>query len=488
MLVSGIFLVSDACAKEHSGVGDEVHINGPQITLRSAPEVTDESLRLQFEIVNTSLDDIWICESMDAGYVNFEAIISSDGEALIVRRRLDVFWEIMTTPPEGCYARLGGGESRKEVLSLSLPVCARRILTSGSDFGRSRDATRLILEVGYHKEDLSREVRTRAFVNMRNESVNRGEEALIPYHQFIENENVLRLTENMLRLVVEDLHIPYVEDLQSVGAPDGISSTRLDVQFKPSALAFLFPYVNDQTLLNAGEQERLGSLTHATISDSAALRALAEDLRKALDGAFFCEDATASLTFYRDGNRVQTFVMDEDASLISETGQVFRYDEGLRSIRGALAGVRSLDLRIGCAHNLEDLWCRLHPIAAPDGLVSTPAEDDATTYPVADRWCDAVIRPYQKWDRWGTGQSVKPFRCPAVSEGKCHYAMNPNCGLDSASDMVLLFETKAGWNQHGGLELFTFDNHDPKGGCVLLNDGTVKFIRSEEELHALRWK
>ena len=51
------------------------------------------------------------------------------------------------------------------------------------------------------------------------------------------------------------------------------------------------------------------------------------------------------------------------------------------------------------------------------------------------------------------------------------------------------FETKAGWNQHGGSEeLFTFDNHDPKGGCVLLNDGTVKFIRTAEELRLLRWK
>jgi hypothetical protein len=36
--------------------------------------------------------------------------------------------------------------------------------------------------------------------------------------------------------------------------------------------------------------------------------------------------------------------------------------------------------------------------------------------------------------------------------------------------------------------LFTFDHHDPKGGCVLLHDGTVKFIRTEEELHALRWE
>ena len=49
-------------------------------------------------------------------------------------------------------------------------------------------------------------------------------------------------------------------------------------------------------------------------------------------------------------------------------------------------------------------------------------------------------------------------------------------------------ELKAGWNQHGGPELFTFDNHDPRGGCVLLNDGTVKFIRTEEELKQLRWK
>jgi hypothetical protein len=36
--------------------------------------------------------------------------------------------------------------------------------------------------------------------------------------------------------------------------------------------------------------------------------------------------------------------------------------------------------------------------------------------------------------------------------------------------------------------LFTFDNHEPRGGCVLLNNGTVKFIRTKEELEKLRWK
>ena len=81
--------------------------------------------------------------------------------------------------------------------------------------------------------------------------------------------------------------------------------------------------------------------------------------------------------------------------------------------------------------------------------------------------------------------------CPTSSKShlvNSYYALNPNCKPDSPDDMVLLFETKAGWNQHGGPELFTFDNHDPKGGCVLFNDGTVKFIRTKEELKSLRWK
>ena len=68
------------------------------------------------------------------------------------------------------------------------------------------------------------------------------------------------------------------------------------------------------------------------------------------------------------------------------------------------------------------------------------------------------------------------------------YAMNPDCEPNSPPDTVLLLEAEPSWNRHGGPALFTFDNHDPKGGLVLLNDGTVKFIRTEEELTQLRWK
>jgi hypothetical protein len=66
--------------------------------------------------------------------------------------------------------------------------------------------------------------------------------------------------------------------------------------------------------------------------------------------------------------------------------------------------------------------------------------------------------------------------------------MNPSCTPGSPADTVLLFEAKTGWNQHGGPEMFMFEHHEPRGGLVLLNGGTVKFIRTEEELKQLRWE
>ncbi len=112
-------------------------------------------------------------------------------------------------------------------------------------------------------------------------------------------------------------------------------------------------------------------------------------------------------------------------------------------------------------------------------------------YPEPKRWCDSMVRAYVEYGskdvKWVKRRN-KPHICPSVGKDLYTYAMNPNCKLDSPPDTVLLFETKAGWNQHDGPELFTFDNHEPKGGCVLLNDGTVKFIRTKEELRQLRWK
>ena len=135
--------------------------------------------------------------------------------------------------------------------------------------------------------------------------------------------------------------------------------------------------------------------------------------------------------------------------------------------------------RLSCSANLKSL--RRDLIKAVQG---------ESKYPAAAEWCDVMEQYQQSKPDYPARQSIMwRFKCPEqLGEGRCHYAMNPNCKPDSPADMVLLFETRAGWNQHGGLELFTFDHHYPKGGCVLLNDGTVKFIRTEEELKQLRWE
>ena len=51
----------------------------------------------------------------------------------------------------------------------------------------------------------------------------------------------------------------------------------------------------------------------------------------------------------------------------------------------------------------------------------------------------------------------------------------------------MLFETKGGWNQFGGPEILTTENHGGKGCNVLFNNGSVRFVRTKE-LVKLKWK
>lgn len=102
-------------------------------------------------------------------------------------------------------------------------------------------------------------------------------------------------------------------------------------------------------------------------------------------------------------------------------------------------------------------------------------------YPTANKWCDLLLaHPTHSFV-----VSVS-FRCPAHKNHKCSYAMNPNCEPNSPGDMVLLFETKDGWNQFGGPQLLTFDNHGGKGCNILFNDGHIEFIRPSQA-SKLKW-
>lgn len=109
------------------------------------------------------------------------------------------------------------------------------------------------------------------------------------------------------------------------------------------------------------------------------------------------------------------------------------------------------------------------------------ANDYDDKYPTADKWCDLLIE--------GGYISERMFKCPGDMKGPCSYAINPNCEPNSPPDMVLLFETKGGWNQFGGAEILTTENHDGRGCNVFFNNFVIdlKFIKTKR-LGELKWK
>ncbi|MHC4616538.1 MAG: DUF4190 domain-containing protein [Planctomycetota bacterium] len=136
---------------------------------------------------------------------------------------------------------------------------------------------------------------------------------------------------------------------------------------------------------------------------------------------------------------------------------------------------RSVAIRNVCGTNLKGLQTAL----------SNYAREYDGTYPPADKWCDMLIQ-YCK-------VTPEQFVCKHgdTVPGESSYAMNKNVGGRKASelpeDVVVLFETDGGWNQCGGAEMLTTENHNGKGCNILFNDGSVRFLKAEE-LGGLKWK
>jgi hypothetical protein len=511
-----IFPAARIQAQPKTDSGVEKKASTPTIDVTEL-NINDKILKLCYQIKNDSGHDIWVCEdiSVNLHHFDFEAYMAEDKQTLLIRRRLDITplqWPI--SPPRGRYVRLRAGQTRIESLFLPLPVESRFFWGFPSTPGKAY-AKSLALEIGYYPEDLpgmirgilKKEEKSRDKKNvvyptyptvpasiqewfggrllgfywlnwLKGLVRHRGEELVIPW------TGQFRMGEQVLRITIDSLQIPYEEKYdrpKKMPPPDLKRCTRIEIRYQPSVLDYFFPYPNERELLSAEEDKYLQSLQKIASENQEKIKAFAHEVGEGLLGGIFTERSTSRVTCYRDGERLTSFTIYDDRYIVTEEEHCIRYNRGLPSLKILTPQIQPFQSRLECADNLRNLWSLLRFLYKKRFLFIS-----YNTYS-ASKWCAAIIRDDRASDV-PTEYTMRYFKCPAAGEGKSHYAMNPKCKPDSPPDTVLLFETKAGWNQHGGPELFTFDNHDPHGGCVLLNDGTVKFIRTKEELQQLRWK
>ena len=138
----------------------------------------------------------------------------------------------------------------------------------------------------------------------------------------------------------------------------------------------------------------------------------------------------------------------------------------------SLARTRQIAFRMVCGQNMSGLGRAM--------LIY--ANDYGDEFPTQTEWCDLLMK-YADVPREG-------FRCKGALEGPCNYAMNKNVWNfnrgDTPPDMVVLFETHPGWNQVGGPEILTTDNHQCEGCNVLFADNHVEFVKTED-IRKLKW-
>jgi prepilin-type processing-associated H-X9-DG protein len=128
--------------------------------------------------------------------------------------------------------------------------------------------------------------------------------------------------------------------------------------------------------------------------------------------------------------------------------------------------------RMLCGSNLAGLAKTIHIYAY----------DNNGKYPSVDNWCDLITTQEEEYSDF-----KDIFVCRGNRDERCSYAMNPNAEPNSQSIVVLLFETKGGWNQYGGPELLTTENHPGEGCNIVFNDGHVEFV-PKEQFGDLKWK
>ena len=146
------------------------------------------------------------------------------------------------------------------------------------------------------------------------------------------------------------------------------------------------------------------------------------------------------------------------------------------------SGPIQTDVGMGCSSHVQKLG----------KAILVYSENNNGKYPDPNTWCDLLLKDgnVEKDDficpevKFHWKRQFLPFPIPI--NRKSYYAIYPDCEPNSPPDIVLLFETKGGWNKSGGPELLTTENH--RGLCfVLFNDGRVERIYKPEQIAALNW-
>jgi len=483
-------------------------------------DIKDEVLYLTYEIRNDSEDDAWIFAgwhilSQVTYGMNASIQIGEDGQTITIRARSKM--KRTGTPPKPVYSRLvrlRSGDSQAESIFMAIPTCTGfKSEHVGQQEQATQYATRLAIELGYYQGNFPERIRKKLkppenvfpedpgnpplspqTFSGENEDLNSRDDELLVLEglQEIESEE-----EQIIRTVIENIRIPYEETrnyTRKIKSPGLHSYEKIEIQYKPSMLEYFFPYKSQQSLLSPDEMEYLQSDKTIVLNDKQDIHTVAHFIPHTRADTTVVVGrlryrSHADVVCYSESKPFLSFSICNDDIIVIERRYVIGF-EGFPSLKKLTPQIQAIDLRMHCAANLKNQWYRLRIHNLLEALCQNdPSIRNKTLYPRPSEWCDDMLRPYpvlggRGVGRWGTESHI----CLSAGEGKNHYAMNPNCKPNSPPDMVLLFETRAGWNQHGGPELFTFDNHDPKGGCVLLNDGTVKFIRTKEQLQQLRWK
>jgi len=471
-LILATFLCTPLTAQLHPTPAGGSMGGNPAVTIALIDRnLTERVFQLRYQIRNGSEHDIWLCDVMDVGHTEFEICWNKDGPGFLIRRRSHVEqWYVLRNPPLSRYVRLRAGESWAESLLLPIPLRPHSVVASEVVPADVEYIERVALEIGYYEESAARFIR---------ESLAQEEKGYLNEQFFVYHRSGPALQrEGILRLAVNDAHVRATGSEPGRRAPNLSNCTRLAISYEPSMLAYFFPYADQQSLLSSAEKDYLESAEVTRVDDPKSLKAFAYEISQGICQGLIAQGAKAHIVCFENDNRCVSFDLYHDAAVTDEGNPFYYtrfYEEASPNLGQLMPQIRPFALRLRCARNLVDLNERIRFYLAKE-----------QTYPEQNGWCDVIVHT---WRAWYIDDFVfRPFICPGAPEGKSHYAMNPNCKPDSPADTVLLFETKAGWNQHGGPELFSFTNHDPRGGCVLLNDGTVKFIRSEDDLSQLRWK